>query len=87
MFFKTKAFGMSLDSDAQHLRLPTAPTFAEYGQALSRLRRLTALRRAVMDVGLESSLEMIVEQEQERRDRELLDVWERQYGGPGWLGC
>lgn len=61
------------------------PSFADYSQALERLQRRTAIRRAVMNVGIGSSFEMPGGEDQERRDRELLDVWERHHG-PGWLG-
>jgi hypothetical protein len=79
MFFKTKEQRrMSLN--------PSTPSFADYSQALERLQRRTALRRAVMSVGMGGSFEMHGGEDQERRDRELLDVWERHHG-PSWMGC
>lgn len=64
---------------------PSPPSFADYSQALERLQRRTALRRAVMSAAVGGSFEMHGGEDQERRDRDLLDVWERHHG-PGWLG-
>jgi hypothetical protein len=38
-----------------------------------------------MGSGIGGSFEMTVGEDQERRDRELLDIWER-HPGPGWMG-
>lgn len=76
---------MSLDSKAFPLRSPSPPSFADYSRALDRVQRRAALRRAVMGSGIGGSFEMTVGEDQERRDRELLDIWERHHG-PGWMG-
>lgn len=65
---------------------PSAPSFADYSRALERVQRRAALRRAVMGSGIEGSFEMVLSEEQERSDRELLEVWERHHD-PGWFGC
>lgn len=67
---------MSLDSPS--------PDFTDYSTALQRLQRRAALRRAVMGAGIGGSFEMVGGEDQERRDREVLDVWERQNGI--WIG-
>lgn len=68
---------MSLDS--------SPPSFAEYSRALERVQRRAALRRMVMHVDIGDSAEVFRGEEEERRDRQLLDVWERQQSGP-WPG-
>jgi hypothetical protein len=80
--FQEESFQMSLEPFLPPSALP--PNFSDYSLALDRLQRRTALRRAVMGAGVDS-FEMAGGEEQERRDREVLDVWER-HNGPGWLG-
>lgn len=63
---------------------PSSLSFADYSSALQRVQRRAALKRAVMNAGIGGSFEMVGGDDQERRDRELLDVWERQHGI--WLG-
>lgn len=60
-------------------------SFSDYSRALERVQRRAALRRMVMNVDIGGSLEVFKGEEQERRDRQLLDVWERQQGVP-WPG-
>lgn len=62
---------------------PSSPSFADYSLALERVQRRAALRRAVMNSGINGSFEMVLGEDQERRDREVLDVWERHHG-PSW---
>lgn len=77
--FQEESFEMSLEPSS------AVPTFADYSQALERLQRQATHRRAVMSCGLGWTLETLVGEEQERRDRALLELWESQ-NGPGWVG-
>lgn len=67
------------------MSLDSTPNFAEYSNALRRLQNRAALRRAVMSAQVGGgAFEALAGDDQERRDRELLDVWERHNGL--WLG-
>lgn len=78
--FQEEILGMSRE-------LPLSPpSFADYSLALERLQRRAALRRAVQAVAMHGGpFDLRVGEDQERRDRALLDVWERVHG-PSLLG-
>ncbi len=53
-------------------------SFLEYSQAMARMRRRAALRRAVMVGGY--GWEMLGAEEEEGRDLEILSAWEAVHG-------
>lgn len=59
---------------------PAPPTFAEYQNALERLRRRAHLRRAVMIRGVTASMEMPALDEEEMHDHQVCSEWQNRHG-------